>query len=236
MAVERPAIGALSRVNVLDVGEGGRPALLLEDAEGDAGLDCPLAPPPKVGGDGENVVQVNGGRRGAAPFSCPQSFPFGTGLGLPPSVSVSGRSFAGGLWDAFSAYPSQQSDGGVLARGRIGAFSAFTPFAPFRPFGRPEFRTGRRGAGGRSDARTWPIRGLGGVAGDPFALAQSPGPELPLRPARGHRVGQRMNQQRNRASASCGHSRCRSISSAHPLMRSSATAPPAAARGCRNGT
>ena len=127
---------ALSRVNVLDVGEGGRPALLLEDAEGDAGLDCPLAQPPKVVGDGENVVQVNGGRRGrhgAAPFTCPQSFPFGTGLGRLPSVSVSGRSFAGGLWDAFSAYLSQQSDRGVLARGRIGAFSAFTPFAPLPP-------------------------------------------------------------------------------------------------------
>ena len=96
------------------------------------------------------------------------AFPFGTGLGHPPSVSVSGRSFAGGLWEAFSAYPSQRSDGGVLARGRIGAFSAFTPFAPLRPFGRPEFRPGRRGTGGRSDARTWPIRELGGVTGDPL--------------------------------------------------------------------
>ena len=67
------------------------------------------------------------------------AFPFGTGLGRPPSVSVSGPSFAGGLWDAFSAYPSQQSDGGVLARGRIGAFSAFTPSAPW---GGPSFAQG----------------------------------------------------------------------------------------------
>ena len=32
------------------------------------------------------------------------AFPFGTGLGRPPSVSVSGPSFAGGLWDAFSGF------------------------------------------------------------------------------------------------------------------------------------
>ena len=60
-------------------------------------------------------------------------------------MSVSGRSFAGGLWDAFSAYPSQQSDGGVLARGRIGAFSAFTPFAPpSTPLGGPSFAQGAK--------------------------------------------------------------------------------------------
>ena len=80
------------------------------------------------------------------------AFPVGTGLGHPPSVSVSGRSFAGGLWDAFSAYPSQQSDGGVLARGRIGAFSAFTPFAPpSAPLGGPSFA---QGGGVRAAAQT----------------------------------------------------------------------------------
>ena len=99
---------------------------------------------------------------------CPQSFPFGTGLGRPPSVSVSGRSFAGGLWDAFSAYPSQQSDGGVWPGAGLGPFRPLPLSPPFRPFGRPEFRPGRRGAGDRSDARTWPIRELGGVAGDPL--------------------------------------------------------------------
>ena len=46
---------------------------------------------------------------------------------------------------------------------------------PFRPFGRPEFRPGRRGEGGSSDTRTWPIRELGGVAGDPVALTRSHG-------------------------------------------------------------
>ena len=67
-------------------------------------------------------------------------------------MSVSGRSFAGGLWDAFSAYPSQQSDGGVLARGRIGAFSAFTPFAPrSAPLGGPSFA---QGGGVRATAQT----------------------------------------------------------------------------------
>ena len=50
------------------------------------------------------------------------AFPFGTGLGPPPSVSVSGPSFAGGLWDAFSA---------------------FTPFAPpSAPLGGPSFAQG----------------------------------------------------------------------------------------------
>ena len=63
-------------------------------------------------------------------------------------MSVSERSFAGGLWDAFSAYPSQQSDGGVLARGRIGAFSAFTPSAPL---GGPSFA---QGGGVRAAAQT----------------------------------------------------------------------------------
>ena len=55
---------ALSRANVLDVGEGGRPAFLLEDAEGAADPDRPAAHPAKVGGDGEDTVQVNGDRRG----------------------------------------------------------------------------------------------------------------------------------------------------------------------------
>ena len=170
-AVERavaPDAGLPSRVHVQHVGERGLDALLLGGGLGGGHLERATANPPKLVGDSEYMVKVNGCRRGAAPFSCPQSFPFGTGLGRPPSVSVSGRSFAGGLWDAFSAYPSQQSDGGVLARGRIGDFFGLYPLPPFCPFGRPEFRPGRRGAGGRSDARTWPIRELGGVAGDPL--------------------------------------------------------------------
>ena len=68
-------------------------------------------------------------------------------FGLPVSA-VGRRSFGQGpVWGLFGLYP-------------------FRP--PFRPIARPEFRPGRRGAGGRSDARTWPIRELGGVAGDPL--------------------------------------------------------------------
>ena len=65
-AVERPIAPDArlpSCVDVLDVDEGGLPALLLEDAEGDASVDRSLAELAELAGDREHQVKVNVCRR-----------------------------------------------------------------------------------------------------------------------------------------------------------------------------
>ena len=100
----------------------------------------------------------------------------------------------------FGPTPQRYRAGRSVALGLIGPFPALSPTDPFRiplgPFDRPEFRPGRRGAGGRTDARNWPVRELGGRRRWSCCISPSPGPEPARRPARDRWDGQRMNHQR----------------------------------------
>ena len=138
------------------------------------------------------AVRARGGPRGLQRWACmdvvqPSPRAEGRGPGIPTPRRLAVNHFLLGL--ASDARRPCLSQGG-LSRGdcgtpfrptrlssrtaEFGPGAGLGPFRPlplsppFRHFGRPEFRPGRRGPGGRSDARTWPIRELGGVAGDPL--------------------------------------------------------------------
>ena len=152
-AVERavaPDAGLPSRVHVQHVGERGLDALLLGGGLGGGHLERATANPPKLVGDSEYMVKVNGCRRGhVSSLSKIISF---WDWPRTPAVRVCLREvFRGGIVGRLFGLPVSAVGRRSLGQGPDwGLFGLYS----FRPFGRPEFRPGRRGAGDRSDART----------------------------------------------------------------------------------
>ena len=71
------------------------------------------------------------------------AFPFGTGLGRPPSVSVSGRSFAGGMVGRLFGLPVSAVGRRSFGRGPDWDLFSLYPFRPpFAPLGGPSFAQG----------------------------------------------------------------------------------------------